>query len=396
MNSMGKVVALLAPWGLVVGVWGVTTTLAQEPPVVVEGQVTNATAQGGSVSGLPVVLHQESTDRHQNLETVTDAEGRFRFEGVVFVPDLFYGVSVQYQGALYGQDVDLSSGSPPPISLTVYEATDKEEVLSASVVSVLFSGVDRATETLGVLEIVTLGNTADRTYVPGPEPMKLLRFGLPPGAQDLRVESGLLGAGVVQVDRGFALTASVPPGEHQIMYTYRFPYSGVEGPFAKSLPYGAGRLRMLAPEGMLQLSSSQLGSAEIATIGQRSYRLLEASDLPRGLKVTVGLSGLPQASFWDRLSQRSKGIPFEYIAPAGLGLLVVFLLGFSVWRQAGKRRPAFGASGVSALATRRQALVETLADLQRRFESGTLTEEDYQRRRNELKARLVAVLRQGG
>ena len=64
------------------------------------------------------------------------------------------------------------------------------------------------------LEIVNVVNIGDRTYVPGPEPMNLLRFGLPAGSSELQIDTQLIAADALQVDRGFALTANVPPVEH--------------------------------------------------------------------------------------------------------------------------------------------------------------------------------------
>ena len=338
MNSRRVMVGLLALLALVGAVWYAPVTLAQQPPLEVQGQVTNATQGARSVSGVTVVLHQESPTASQTQETTTDEEGRFSFEGVVFDPDSIYGVSVRFQGALYVQDIDLSSGSPPPLSLTVYDTSDDDGVLSASSASVLFAWADKSAQVVSALEIVKIVNGSDRTYVPGPEPMNLLRFGLPPGAQGLQVDTALAGADFVQVDRGFALLASVPPGEHEVLYAYEFPYSGTEVTFIKSLAYGAESLRVLAPEEVMGLSSGQLGNPEPVTIGGRLYQLLEATDLPRGARIPLRLDGLPEPSLGERIGQGFDDIRFEYAAPVGLGLFMAMLIAYALWRRATERR----------------------------------------------------------
>lgn len=374
--------------------WVAPVTLAQAQTLVVEGQLTNATPGGGAVAGVRIVFHQESASAHRDLETAADPEGRFRFEGIVFDPDFAYGVSAHYQGATYGMDIDLSGGSPFPIVLTVYDAVSSDEVLSASTASVLFASVDKASQTIVALEIVKIANGSDRTYVPGPEPMKLLRFGLPPGAEGLQVDTPLPGADFAQVDRGFALLASVPPGEHEVMFTYRFPYSARAASFAKSFAYGVGHLRVLAPNEVLTLSSSQLGTPQAITIGQRAYQLLEASDLPRDARISIDLAGLPQASLSDRIGQRLKGMRAEYVAPASLSVLMVIVIGYALWRRGRDRRQGV-AGGLDPISSEdeRHTLGRMLAELDDSFQAGGLPEEEYQRRRTVLGRRLASLTR---
>jgi hypothetical protein len=340
-----------------------------------------------------VVFHQGSAALHDDLETTTDEEGRFRFDGIDLDPTLTYGVTVTYQGALYGIDLDLSARSRPPVSLVVYDAVDTEDVLSASSASILFADVDQSTRTVSALEIVTIVNSSDHTYVPGSEPMKLLRFGLPANSKRLIVDTKLPGADFVQVDRGFALLASVPPGEHEVMYAYEFPYSGTEVGFTKKYNYGAGQLRVLAPHGELKLSGGQLGAAQTVTIGERSYQLIEAVDLPRGTLISLELEELPQPSLIDRLGHRLDRVRFEYVGPVGLGLVMTSLIGFAVWRRAGGRRrgAAETPEASPAAGDERRTIIALLADLHGSLEAGTLTDREYRRRYRVLSARLTTL-----
>ena len=313
MSRVGLLVGLaalasLAGWG------GVDIANAQQPEEVrvVEGRVVNGTAGGDSVSDVAVMLHQESATRHDDLRSTTDNQGRFLFEEIVYHPDTTYGVSVVYQGGLYGSDLQLSEGSPPPVSLTVYEAADSQTSLTVSSASVLFAQVDGPTQTLWALEIVRVHNDTDRTYVPGPEPMRLLRFSLPPGTRGLQVDTDLMGSDVLQVDRGFALTASVPPGEHEVMYAYQFPYAGSVDVFVKSFPYGAGSVRVLAPTGLMQLSSELLEGPEIVTIGGRPLPALKldrsAAQLPHLFGAYGASRGLAERPSGPTGGRRALGI----------------------------------------------------------------------------------------
>ena len=93
---------------LILCLWQAASALAQESSVTLEGQVVNGTSGGGIVAGVPVLLHQEGPAGVTTLDTTTDQLGRFLFDGIIFDSATAYGVSVRYQGALYGLGLDLS------------------------------------------------------------------------------------------------------------------------------------------------------------------------------------------------------------------------------------------------------------------------------------------------
>ena len=213
--------------------------------------------------------------------------------------------------------------------------------------------------------------------MPGPGPMQLLRFGLPPKADDLTVDTGLIGADVLQVDRGFAITAPVPPGEHEVMYAYSIPYDGSEMELTKSLPYGAAGLRILVPDEVGGLSGP--GEIERVTIGDRPYRLLTGTDLPRGAKVPYRLVSLPQASIGDRAMQGLGWVRLEYAAVVGLGLVMAALIAFALVRRS---------PGESV---ERVRLVRVIASLDAAFEAGEIGRSEYERARGALTASLTSL-----
>jgi hypothetical protein len=365
---------------------------AQEPEGdrVVEGRVVSGTAGAGDVAGITVVWHEQSDVRHEHRQARTDSEGRFTFGGIEFDPEASYGFSVDYQGGLYGADLDLSGGSPPPVSVTVYEAMDADDLLTVTSASILLAGVDRAAQTVFALEVVRIDNPTDMTYVPGPEPMSLIRFGLPAGATNLRVDTALMRADFLQVDIGFALTASVPPGQHEVLYAYNFPYSGGHAVFTRSFPYGAGDVRVLAPYDVARLSSRELEGPEDVIIGDGAYQLLSGSEFARGSSISFDLLDLPEATVGERLGRRTEALRFEYAAPAGLGLMMAVLIVYALWRRRAAR-PARAAHGTEAPDEKQTRLVSEIAELEDSFEDGALSEAQYRRRRKALTARLAAL-----
>ena len=103
-----------------------------------------------------------------------------------------------------------------------------------------------------MLEAARLRNASDRTFradvlIDGP--MSMVRFSLPDGAADLDVEASLPGGHVLQVDRGFALTMPVPPGEHDILFVYRVPYESSTKQYTPNFPMGTDSYRVHGGEG---------------------------------------------------------------------------------------------------------------------------------------------------
>ena len=337
----GMLSGLLAAAIIAVLVAGPSPTQAQQQTRVVEGSIFNATQGGGDVGGLPVTLHQISALGPLNVQTDSDDQGGFRFDGIAFDPARAYGVSVRFQGAIYGTDLDLSDGSPDPVSITIYDASADDAIISVTSASLLLASVDGASQTVAALEIVNLANGSDHAYVPGPEPMQLLRFGLPAGATDLQVDTRLIDADYAQVDRGFALFASVPPGEHQVTFSYRFPYQGDEYTLEKSYRYGAGTIRVLAPYEVMDIKVAQAGDPDTIDIGQRQFQLIETGGVARGETLSIYMGGLPTASATDRIGRGLGNIRFEYVAPVVLGMLMAVLLAYGIfWKgRDARRRP---------------------------------------------------------
>lgn len=370
---------------------------AQSQLRTVEGVVQNATAGGDSVSDQTVTLHRVTSTGFDDLTTTTDGAGAFTFTDFEFNPDVSYGVSVRYQDTIYGTDLDLSGGSPEPVILTVYDGTSDDGIVSAGSASLLLADADPSDQTIAALEIIKLVNRSDRAYVPGEGVMELLRFGLPPGASGLVLDTPLIGADYVQVDRGFALLASVPPGEHEVMFSYRFPYESSKFTLEKSYRYGADKVRILAPEEVVSISSASLGDPNPVTIGERAYQVVEAEGLTRGAAVSIDLDGLPMASAGQRIGNRLPDLRFEYAAPAALVVLMVGLLIYgAVWKNARASR----SNSLSAesedfqLDDDERAVIRTMIeDLTMSYEAGSLAESDYRQRLRVLNARLTELAR---
>ena len=357
----------------------------------VSGAIVNGTANSLPAFGLTVTLHRQTASAYEESTTTTDTKGNFRFENIPLDPEALYGVTVRYQGVVYGTDIDLRPESIPPVTVSIYETSDDQSLLSVSSSSLLIPQVDKIARDVYALEIVNVVNASDRTYVPGAEPMNLLRFGLPPGAKGLQIDTSLVGADAIQVDRGFAVPANIPPGEHEVMFAYHFGYEGESVTLDKSYLYGAENARILVPYEIGDLSSADFGAPGDVKIGDKHYQLIEVSDIARQSRANIEISSLPQATLWDRTQATISDIPYELAAPALLGLLMVSLIAIAVARRGGIFAGAMSGAVARGESDARSAIIAEIADLERALEEGKIREASYHTKRQALLDRLATL-----
>ncbi len=357
--------------------------VAQENTISVSGLVTNMSKNGDSLNGLSVILHENSEDIFGETEYQLSEDGKFLFENLVFDPNTQYGVSVIYKGALYGLNLDLSQGSPSPIEIQIFETIRSDELLKASLSSILINAIDVETKSISVLEIIKIVNDSDLTYVPGPAPMQILRFGLPEGAYNLMVDSSLIAPDIFQVDRGFGLSATLPPGEYDIFFSYDVPYKSNVYELRKTLRYGADTLRVVSGIEVINFADTSHGSFEVTMIGERLYNVLEASNLARNDDLSLTLIDLPTPSIKQRFSYAFRSIRWELAIPAGLGIIMVPAACLILWLNRKKKILTS-----SSITQESELLLRLLDELEQKHAKGDFDQEQYIHRKEILKKML--------
>jgi hypothetical protein len=313
---------------------------AEDGPGVVAGQVVNGTPGGASAGGFEVALGvYRGNDLEREVQAQADETGHFRFVGLDADRDLTYQVGTLHADMLYRSGpIKLTEAQPErQVTLNVYESTPTDPGLRASQVLVSLGVARDSPADLLVTELVKLVNTSDRTFVPQPDgpggPTSLVRFGLPAGARNFEPGLGLDARQVVQVERGFASLAPVPPGDSLFRFSYRVPVHAAEDALEKSLPYGADLLRVMAEEGGPRVTGS--GFTFEQTVDSRGSKLLvwAAHDLAPGTRLSIELSDLPGPSVWT--TRMADVVASPWIVAALVPLLP--LLGF-FWIVAGHVR----------------------------------------------------------
>ena len=355
----------------------------------VEGRVVNGTAGEEAPFGLTVTLSVfRLGDLQETLETVTGADGGFAFSDVPGGEGHGYVLSAEFGGIVYTYERDYPL-TVEPVTLMVYESTDSRDSIAVSSHSLVVGGIDPDSQTIEILELVGLENSVDRSFLADLSQaqagqMAFLRFSLPTTVTDLDVQSSMRGGTILQVDRGFAMTTPVKPGEHEIAYSFRTSYSAGRLTFDHGLPFGAAAFRVLLPEGVGRVSSQELQEMEPLTLGDRTYQGLEGSDLQAGERVVLNFTDLPQPSLLARVRSAATDDAFVLVSiPIALGAWLLALLGYVLLRSG---RPASAAAGVQAV---RAAVISSIALLDDRFRNGEIERQEYLRERWELKDRLL-------
>ena len=292
---------LIASLGLFLSV--AATSNAQQEPALISGEVVNGTPGGEPHAERLVVLHVLMQDGDQDFRSVaTDANGAFSFADVPVAEVLGYLLVATHRGVDY--TLEILPGEPlTGLELKIYETTDSLEDIGIVLDSVMIADWDVPNRTLSVLELVQLENNGSATFVPDlsqPASMAFLRFALPSDARDLQVQTQLPQGQVLQVDRGFAVTSAVPPGQHGMAFTYTAPYQGDRLDFSRRFSLGAQAFRILMPVDLGSATGSALSSGDNTRIGDTDYRVLQAEDI---------LPAEPLTLYWRTFPSRPCSAP---------------------------------------------------------------------------------------
>ena len=342
--------------------------LADTPLEEIKGIVVNDTT-GQPITATTITLYIEQLNKDSEVfYATTDNIGSFIFENIEIKEDALYWLSIFYQGIGYTELFDVVSDNKNLV-LKVYDTTTSDEAISIYNSSILFSDVDHLNRELSIIEMITLQNTSNLTYVQGSGPMDLLRFGLPEGAIDLIIDTEIANADWVQIDKGFALLASVTPGKHELMYAYKIPYSGSDTSFVKNWRYGSNNLRIVAPENLLQIKTNITGDFELLNLEGMNYEVQEAKDIKRMEKMEVFISDLPEPTIFELVKEKFATAEYMYIAPTSLGLFLLIGLSVFIWKNRQTKNKNQDA----------QLINQMINNLQKEFKQGKISEEKYKK-----------------
>ncbi len=353
----------------------------------ISGVVVNNTNKSGPVDNSLVTLGIRRLNKAIEIQrTTTDADGTFKFAGVDYHEDALYEVSISFDNVTYKKNVILPTedASNVNIILTVYSTTDSSDVVSIFNTSILFTDVDVRASRIYVMEMVTLQNETDFTYIPGDGPMELLRFGLPNGSEDLYVETDIPQSDWLQVDKGFALITPIFPGKHELLYTYNFPYQGSGHVLSRRWRYGAENIRILIPAETANIKSDMGSSAKQMIIGDIEYSVVEGVKIQRNQDATIELTNLPEHNLIQKIVYPPEKVNYYYAGPIALFLFLLVFMVFAIFRLIRSSSPRFRQT---AICDEGEIVKNMIDKLDSDLENGRISKSEHGRKLYILKRR---------
>lgn len=395
-------------FALLLGMAWVVPAQAQERGTI-EGQVVNGTAGAPEVGeGVAVVLHVDLGDSETTpLETTTDGEGRFRFDGLDTDPDLEYWPEAIYLDVPYSvvSPLRFEDGQPSlSATLTVYETTSDDSAISLSSVH---SIVESFGEVLRITEIHLLSNSGDRAYVGGSDdqnPDTTVSVPVPENAVGLSFEEDTQGGRFVEVEGGLRDTAPVPPGSETslIFMSYHLMVAGDTIPLERRFAYPVANLNMLVAQPGLTLRSEQLESRGTQLFQDRQYEFFVAENLGPETPLVIELIPVADPSAGAEAGGMAPSGAQGATGPTRGNQGVLLWIGFSlaglaivgaVVYSASSARPAPAHRSASSVASdpRAQRMLSELAKLEEALEAGQVDEETYESQRTEIYGKLKSL-----
>ncbi len=250
-------------------------------------------------------------------------------------------------------------GNPAPagdiVDISVFETTDSDTAISLSSHHIL---LDAQAGTVTYIFIVH--NHGDRTYLTGGDHGHGLEIPLPDGVTDfIRAPQGVHLHDTLLVD-----PRPIIPGNSQTFFTFSIPPSNR---IAQRITYPTAGMDLFVQPADTPVSTTILQDLGGITLGNQVFQRFGAEQLAPGTQIDIRLSS-SEFSLTPNL-QTTIGI----IAASALALAILV-----IYMRSLKTTP-----------NRRTILLEQIADLDERYESGKLSEDDYKNRRNALKAEVI-------
>jgi hypothetical protein len=373
------------------------------------GSVVNGTHGNAPVSGTQVVLqtYVSHASAQDSATVTTDAQGRYTFAGLDGSGATTYAVYTRFQGGTFASGaITFANGGVAPQTLTVYDATASDANVRVALTTVLLGAPDQRTGLIPVGEFVTFDNTGHTAYVPavapsGGQPMGLLRFWLPAGARNLSVGAGFEGAQILQVNTGFATSATVPPGKSQFAFVFDLPYSSTQYLLDYKTEYPTAQVAVLAPVGMRTAGADFDAQPSVTALGQQ-YDLYTHDNVAGSIHLHLQLIGLA-------LPGERPDLDFTQLLALGGALALLLALLLVLYVRRGDLAQALGLTPGSAVAlaaatpaqsggsvqereAERKRLLKALLALENAHAAGSISTADYEARAGRTRATLRGLL----
>ncbi len=363
---------------------------------IIEGKVEMMTAgEEANFEGLSITLFgfRGSMEPELVLTATVNADNTFRFENLSTESDALYSLSTQWEGIPYSSGVLAFLPGQDVITTTLQVAatTDQDPGLEAGRVHWF---MDFEGDAVVVGELISISNPGDRAYIGQPMSGQegkraVIRWPLPEGATDLRLDGGTLGERFFLEEGVLIDTLPVPPGTdvRRLLFQYRLPIKGGRAVFVHPLSMPVRFLNVfIADRGERIEAPSNMIAGMPQEVSGVSFRSYIASNIPAGETLTFKLSNIPRLT--PGASPHVARPSTVRLIGAGVSVILgLALFGGLVYFS--RRRTLANAN--DAIRQRRDALLEEIAALDVRYQQGEIKEHEYREERDLLMAEAVRL-----
>lgn len=375
------------------------------PEVILRGRIANGTT--GETVNQPTTVElaafTSAFEQTISISTTVDATGRFTFTLEDVSPSWAFITSVVYAGVDFSGDVfQFSPQSPEQETIvTVFDPTsDSSDV----VVDRWHMVADMRDGVLQMVDVFVFVNQGTAVYMgeTGDPLDGTLRIPLPAAAESPSFQRGFGGLDsflpaneFIPLGSDWVDTMPLRPGASGmiILAQYTLPYDE-EITLERSISYALGEVSIVVPEGMEVDTADNWEGGEVQSMGDQGsfVSYLHAAAEP-GDTITLRLSGEPNVVVSSTGATGTSAVVRNESNELFIGVVALLVVGggaFYAYRTWQKSHPA----EEEEPEWDKESLLQAIADLDDAYESGELSEGEYQTERQRLKLLLLDVWEQ--
>ena len=335
------------------------------------GQIINGTKSDNDVTyQIKLMATQNSSSELVDIEIIETFKN-FEFNKVIIDEAFTYFLMITHQDIptiVFIEDID----DPKDIIVTVYDRVFTPKDIDVIDYSIMIPHISPESDIISVLGLISFTNNSNSTYFadltdPNTSGLNLLRFSLPENFENLSVDSDLPPGNVMQIPTGFALSNPVPPGQHQILYSYSMPRNTGSIKYNIRLPFGSEKFKMLVPQkSKIETDYNLLKDSTL--VDDKTYEILQGQDIEKGEVIVIDLINITKPDTWKKITFFVEKNSVPFFVGSATGLILIFILIFSFLRSNNKK---------IKLNQNQNIFIDKIIDLDLRFEKNEINEEEY-------------------
>jgi hypothetical protein len=258
-------------------------------------EVANSTAQGASVVGDEVTLEiYKGHEPASSLQAKVGADGKAVFENLPTGQDMAAVPRARHQNmAFHGEPLALSAGARELAArVQVFDVSTDTSKLSVGTHHIMVAARDGA---LAFTEYMQLNNSSDKAVTGAPRDDQsrpiVIAVKLPEGFRDLTASSYLEPEALVMTRDGFYDTMAVPPGEHQVTFSYKVGIDRGEVKIAKEITLPTSELTVFWEHGQGRLEGLGEPTGRLTNAEGVPLEYYQRNDLKPGARITFQIAG---------------------------------------------------------------------------------------------------------